>query len=335
MPRKLRAESQTGIYHVMLRGVNKQRIFEHIEDYDAFLRILRYTMDTDTLLNPVKEPTYDLYAYCLMDNHVHLLIAPCLYNISKTISRIASSYAQVFNLRYNRVGHLFQDRFKSTPCEDEQYFFYLLTYIHMNPVKGGLCLSPSRYTYCSFNDILRKTTQKGQTLLCSFEERIAGVNKKSIQKWLVNMTHDEYVHRSQELGKNVATKYKQELSGLKQLAQDKQIAIEQITDSEKRTTISNSPLEQFADKCRNLLGFLHIEATQKIDADELDKLIVECLLTLSQTRSITEFQQLDKKSMRGTLARVRDAGISLRHLSRISGISEGIIRYSKNPDNLL
>lgn len=86
--------------------------------------------------------------------------------------------------------------------------------------------------------------------------------------------------------------------------------------------------------CQTLLCNLSQAKQDKADAETLDKLITEVILGLSGTTSITDFQRLDKKTMRNVLAQIRDAGISIARLSRISGISEGIIRNCKNPKNL-
>ena len=81
---------------------------------------------------------YILYAYCLMSNHIHLLIREREDNIGMAIKRIASSYVYYYNHKYSRDGHLFRERFKSEPVNDIAYFITLLRYIHQNPVKAGM-----------------------------------------------------------------------------------------------------------------------------------------------------------------------------------------------------
>ena len=154
MGRKPREISPTGVYHIMIRGVNKQRIFEEIEDYQGFLGILMTSLYTNTKGERVDEPNFDLYAYCLMDNHVHLLIGTRTLFISDVLKRITSSYARVFNWRYQRVGHLFQDRFRSEAVNDKDYFLNLLRYIHMNPVEAMVCDFPEQYRFSSYHEIV-------------------------------------------------------------------------------------------------------------------------------------------------------------------------------------
>ena len=143
MPRQARRKSESGIYHVMLRGINQQQIFEETEDYDKLIQIM----------NDCKEISeYELYAYCFMGNHIHLLIKEGKEPIEQIIKRIGARFVYWYNIKYQRVGHLFQDRFKSEPVENEQYFLTVLRYIHQNPVKAGLCKYVKEYRYSSYTD---------------------------------------------------------------------------------------------------------------------------------------------------------------------------------------
>ena len=147
MTRQPRLSSQSGIYHVMLRGVNRQQIFEDDDDYRKFIMILHdMTSPKDELKRPLP-PRCAFYAYCLMPNHVHLLIQEKEEKLSKTVKQIASRYAMYYNNKYEHFGHLFQDRFKSEPVESYSYFLTLIRYIHQNPVAGRLCQRVEDYDY--------------------------------------------------------------------------------------------------------------------------------------------------------------------------------------------
>ena len=152
MARKSREISGTGIYHVMMRGTNRQNIFEENEDYVRFLNILR------NMIRPVDDvgkrfpPRCYFYAYCLMTNHVHLLIRESAEKLAPIIHRIATTYAHYYNNKYLRLGHLFQDRFKSEPVNDQEYFFTLLRYIHQNPMAAGLSKSIDDYEWSSWKE---------------------------------------------------------------------------------------------------------------------------------------------------------------------------------------
>lgn len=142
MPRQARKKSQSGIYHIMLRGINRQQIFEDDEDCEKFLEIMKFCK---TISN------FQLYAYCLMGNHVHLLIKETDESIDQIIKRITARFVYWYNIKYQRIGHLFQDRFKSEPVEDDSYFATVVRYIHQNPTNAGLCGDISDYKYSSYN----------------------------------------------------------------------------------------------------------------------------------------------------------------------------------------
>ena len=151
MPRQSRETSATCVYHVILRGVNKQQIFEDDDDYMRFLSVLRrQTQPFDDDKGQFIPPRCYVYAYCLMGNHVHLLIKEGSEAIGDTMKRIASSYVYYYNHKYDRVGHLFQERFKSQPVNDFTYFITLLRYIHQNPLKASLVENIQNYAWSSW-----------------------------------------------------------------------------------------------------------------------------------------------------------------------------------------
>lgn len=147
MPRAARRKSKTGIYHIMLRGINQQNIFEDEEDYEKFVGIL------DTYK---KQIGYEIYAYCLMGNHIHLLMKEGREELSNTMKRIGASYVHWYNWQYERRGHLFQDRYKSEEVEDDAYLFTVLRYIHQNPVKARLSQDIEAYKWSSYKEYLDK-----------------------------------------------------------------------------------------------------------------------------------------------------------------------------------
>ena len=171
MARKSREISGTGIYHVMLRGINRHDIFEKGEDYAYFLTILRnmvYPVGDDGKPLP---PRCHFYAYCLMTNHVHLLIRESAEKLASAIHRIATSYAQYYNNKYQRSGHFFQDRFKSESVNDQGYFFTLLRYIHQNPMAAGLSNGINDYEWSSWKEY--ETYKNNVQRICSVSHVMA------------------------------------------------------------------------------------------------------------------------------------------------------------------
>lgn len=167
MARQARVVSVTGVYHIMMRGINRQRIFEDNQDEQKFLELLRQYQ---------KRCGFALYGYCLMGNHVHLLLKEAAHPsiatfngedveagpgepIEAVFKRIGVSYAVYFNRKYKRTGHLFQDRFKSEAIDTDEYLLMALRYIHLNPVKAGLCAGPEDYPLSSYREYLGESVQ--------------------------------------------------------------------------------------------------------------------------------------------------------------------------------
>ena len=129
MPRGARQKSESGIYHIILRGINHQNIFEDEEDNSSFLQTLMRYKDICE---------FELYAYCLMGNHIHLLLRVGKEPLEQIMRRVCGSFVYRYNQKYERIGNLFQDRFKSEPVEEDSYFLTVLRYIHHNPFKANL-----------------------------------------------------------------------------------------------------------------------------------------------------------------------------------------------------
>ncbi len=145
MPRAARIKSSTGIYHVMLRGINRQTIFCDEEDNEKFVQVLSECK---------KICGYELYGYCLMGNHIHLLIKEENERLEQIFKRIGTRYVYWYNWKYKRSGHLFQDRFKSEAVETDAYFITVLRYIHQNPMKAGFCENLSDYKWSSYKEYI-------------------------------------------------------------------------------------------------------------------------------------------------------------------------------------
>jgi REP element-mobilizing transposase RayT len=140
MSRQPRRLSESGIHHVMLRGINRDAIFLEDDDRVQFLRCLSATKELSGC---------QVLAYCLMPNHVHLVLRTAGEPLSVVLKRLGVRYAGWFNHKYGRVGHLFQDRFRSKPVEDDGYLATVLRYVWNNPVEAGLVERPEDYPWSS------------------------------------------------------------------------------------------------------------------------------------------------------------------------------------------
>jgi putative transposase len=144
MARCSRTFIDNAVYHLRSRGNQKQDIFFSREDYLKYINILIRAKRKYELL---------LYAYCLMDNHIHLLIqASRARDISTFMHWLNRGYTAYFNTKYSKVGHLWQGRFKSAPVIKGQYLINVATYIENNPVRAGIVNDPAQYEWSSYRE---------------------------------------------------------------------------------------------------------------------------------------------------------------------------------------
>ncbi len=246
MPRLPRQKSENGIYHIMLRGINQQTIFEDNEDYFKFV---------ETLENYKAVSGYKVFAYCLMSNHIHILLKVEKEDLDLIMKRVAGSYVYWYNWKYYRKGHLFQDRFKSEPVEDDSYFMTVLRYIHQNPVKAGIADHIDNYRFSSYNDYI---SEESEVVDLDFA--------------LSLMKRDEFIAFNNENNDDNC-----------------------LDIDEKDFRIND------------------------IDAKKIIKKISKC-------DSATEFQELEQKKRDEYIKKMKDKGLSIRQISRLTGISFSIVR---------
>ena len=261
MPRKQREKSGTGIYHVMMRGINHQDIFEDRGDYWKFLKLLRtQTHPEDQKGQPLPAHCV-VYAYCLMSNHVHLLVRELDEGLVPPIKSIAISYAQYFNYKYEHSGQVFQDRFKSEPVNDMAYFLTLMRYIHQNPVAAGITSTVGGYTWSSW---------------CEYDE---------------TMTCAVPVCTTQHVLTRITAK---ELSEL---------------------------VNDLLPKALNILDFDN-ETQQRVT----DAKVRQYLSELMGGAGASSLQHYGKEERNRIIKQLKDFGASIRQISRLTGVSFGIIR---------
>lgn len=154
MARPLRIEYPGALYHVISRGNAHQDIFKDDKDRNKFL---------DWIADAVEGHHIVVHAYCLMNNHYHLLIETPEANLSKAIRDINGNYTHSFNLKHKSVGHLFQGRYKGFVIEKEMYLLQVARYIVLNPVRAGMVRHPREYQWSSYNQTA-KFIQKNKWL---------------------------------------------------------------------------------------------------------------------------------------------------------------------------
>ena len=189
MPRAARVKSISGIYHIIMRGINRQTLFKDKEDYIKFVQTLeRY-----------KEVCgYKLYAYCLMGNHVHLLLKEDKESLGTIMRRICGSYVLWYNKKYDRVGYLFQGRFKSEPVEDGVYFLTVLRYIFQNPLKANLVTEIKNYVWSNYTDYVKGNNRSDVDFVLNIFNKDKEKAVKSFIDYINQENNDECLEISQK-----------------------------------------------------------------------------------------------------------------------------------------
>ena len=144
MPRVARILLDNACYHIINRGNQKQNIFQEEPDFEKYLEILRHYK---------KKYNFKLYAYCLMPNHIHLVIdIRKTSDLAKIMQGLTQTYTVWFNNKYNKVGRLWQGRFKSMLIQKDKYLIDCLQYIELNPVRADITSSPADYSWSSWQE---------------------------------------------------------------------------------------------------------------------------------------------------------------------------------------
>lgn len=162
MPRKPREYINMPFFHVMAQGLNKEYIFNEDEDKKQYLKFV----------NKIKKDIdITIISYCVMDNHVHILFKTDeTEQLSKFMHKVNTIYAIYYNQKYDRVGYVFRNRYKSQIICSEKQLYTCINYIHNNPVKADICKFPEEYKYSSYNDYIQNKEL--------FEEKINGTLDK-------------------------------------------------------------------------------------------------------------------------------------------------------------
>ena len=145
MPRQPRNCIQSSFFHVMVQGINKSYIFEYPEDIKFYIKnMYKYT----------QELNINIISYCIMNNHAHLLIkAEDVKELSKYMHRLNTIYGKYYNTKYNRVGYVFRDRYKTEAIISEKQLYCCIRYIYNNPVKASICKEAKDYPYSNYRNI--------------------------------------------------------------------------------------------------------------------------------------------------------------------------------------
>lgn len=207
MARRAREESPTGFYHVMMRGVNREKIFQLEKHKKLLIKILK---------EEIKEVDVEIGAYCIMDNHVHLIIKSELADLSELLKKVNIKFAMRYNKNCDRVGHVFQGRYRSEIILNDIHLIQAIRYVHRNPVKAGIVSSIENYKWHTYKEYLSGSSSmisgKIKSLVLDIMGGKDGFEQFHLKKEIVIFldTDEEVERNKQALANNIITDYCQE-----------------------------------------------------------------------------------------------------------------------------
>ena len=188
MPRKARIDAPGALQHIIIRGIEQQSIFNDTQDYQNFIERL------GSILTDTSTPCY---AWTQMTNHVHLLLRTGHAPLSTVMQRLLTGYAQQYNRRHKRHGHLFQNRYKSILCEEDLYLLELVRYIHLNPIRADIVKDIKKlnsYPRCGHSVLMGKIKHPWQHT--DYVLRLFGKSVRTARR-----TYSDFVSKGISLGK--------------------------------------------------------------------------------------------------------------------------------------
>lgn len=197
MPRYPRNSIQTPYLHVMTQGIEKSYIFVKEEDIKYYIKIM-YELK--------EEYNIKIIAYCIMNNHAHILVKiNNIDNLSRYMQRLNTKYGKYFNKKYDRVGFVFRNRYKSEGIYSEEHLYNCIKYIYDNPVKAGICKDASEYQYSNYKKYNKKFENNSYVFIETDEDmekeckgfitkyiKERGIDNKEDLKYLVRVLKDKY-----------------------------------------------------------------------------------------------------------------------------------------------
>jgi putative transposase len=327
MPRKARLDAPGTLHHVIVRGIEGRNIVNHRRDREDLLsRIGDIALKTET----------PIYAWALLSNHLHILLRSGPAGLPGYMRRVLTGYAISYNLKHQRHGHLFQNRYKSIVCEEDAYFTELVRYIHLNPLRAGLVSSYSelnRYPWCGHGILLGNNRNSWQDR--NYVLRWFGSKKKEAVK-----EYEQFVRKGVERGRRpelVGGGLVRSLGGWSAV---KALRPQGLAEKGDERILGSG---QFVER---MLEEADSRVRHQIKAGDLDKR-VEALINQVCAREQVERDALRFGSRRGQVSKVRselaellvkELGLSLAETARRLGVStSGIaqrLRRSKSKYNL-
>ena len=258
MPRIPRNYYPSGYYHVMNRGVGREAIFDSDRDKNFYKNLARGIF---------QDYPIEILAYCIMNNHFHFVIKGDLLDFSKALQRVNLSYAMTYNSRRDRVGHVFQNRFKSEMIDSESYLMAAMRYVHNNPVKAKRVKDPGEYPWSSYGEYFNLgdknmrflTTLKGRMEIFGHFEKSPRIFKKyhkGKDSHLFLDIHEDFKERQVEAAVNLIEEYFPEISldDKEELTSDIYLLYRIVAVMLKKTTLSHQEIADILGLSKSQVG---------------------------------------------------------------------------------
>lgn len=301
MARKPRIHNQGGVYHVMLRGNGGQDIFRGNDDYSYFCLLLN---------EMVFRYGCRIHGFCLMTNHVHLIIQVGETPLSKIIQNLSFRYTRWINKKEKRFGHLFQGRYKAILVEADQYLTVLVRYVHLNPVRSGLVRYPDEYPWSGHRAYLGKDTIPWLTtdfVLSYFGKQLGNSRKKYAEFVLLALQsgHDDRFYGSEKDSRILGDdKFIEQVSGkaienvkvglkriIRIVCEENKITEKELKEGSRKRTLS---------EYRGIIGWL----SKELNATSLSKIGIRFnrdIATMSRIVNKIEKRMKEEKSYKGRI----------------------------------
>lgn len=202
----------SSFFHIMVQGINKEYIFKEKKDSEKYLKLLYKNIDNIQVM-----------AYCIMNNHAHILInTKQIESITTWMKKCNTSYAFYYNKKYNRVGYVFRNRYQLQPIKDAKHLYLCMDYIHDNPIKAGICDKREKYEFSSYSKIYNSKQENVKMILKNLIEK--NILEKENESSIIN----EKIFLDESIEKNeICTKKIQEF------LEDKKISLESLRKDKK------------------------------------------------------------------------------------------------------
>ncbi len=275
MGRQARQESAFDYYHVIVRGNNRETVFLGPDEKSFFMGLLE---------NKVNEGAIDLAAYCVMSNHAHMVVHCDLVSLANAMSSINIKYAMRFNRDTGRIGHVFQDRYKSKAISNEYHLLRVIRYVHRNPVNANLVRFSDEYPWSSYNEYLQCPhithiiSERQKQFVLGFFHGIS-----EFVKFHREIDNDEYMDVPEEIERDRARRAQ---SVILDYLEEKQIGAPAIGDcqAQRLASLDRSSARELIGRLLEVPGLTHrrIAALMGISTNQVHRVSLERMRAANQ-----------------------------------------------------